>query len=521
MARAAELTTEPRARARRTQSAATAMLVAGAHGESWALLEQVQVEHAEPIVRAQAERLRVALTFIERPVDALATLAETARVLESLDPALAQVTYAEGLFLATVTHHFAPPGLAQQLATAALASLAPGESSVPADLIRALAARVSGDVATAVHHMRLVVPRLAPPHAPRTLPLASAIGGMFAMELLDLEAYTRFTDEHAADQRSRGALVLLRATVQGQAGHEFVDGRFDRAAALFAEAGEISRSIGYSGAVWSLMTDQLLGVWRGDEAASRPELDRLLSFAVSDLRSAFWEVAARHASAVLDISLGRYAEALEVAWPVFETAPGLSGRILPDIVEAAHRCGEDDRAAAARDRLGELAEAAGTPWAAGLHARCVALLAGDDAEPHFQRALSVLGSLPVRTDLARTHLVYGEWLRRQHRRKDARAQLGRAHTAFEEMGAPHFARRAARELAATGATVRRRAVPTGSELTPQEEAIARLAAGSATNREIAASLFLSASTVDYHLRKVYRKLGVDSRRKLADALGHR
>jgi DNA-binding CsgD family transcriptional regulator len=520
--RAAELTSDPRLRARRTQSAVTALLVAGAHGEAKALLERVDVEQAEPLVQAQAQRLRAVLSFIERPVDALATLAETAQNLEKLDPQLSQVTYAEGLFLATVTDQFAPPGLVEGLAASALSSLSPGESSVFADVIRALALRLNGDFSAAVPHMRSTVRRLSQGNAPKNFPLSIAIGGMLTMELLDLDAYRRFMDDHATDHRSRGALDLLRSSVQAQASYEIFDGRFDRAGVLFAEAIEITRSIGRGGAAWGLLTNQMVGVWRDDEATCRSDLDTLLTFAVTEVRSAFWEAAARHALAVLENSLGNYAAALDAAWPVFEHDPVYSGRLYAEIVEAAHRCGEDAAAAAALARLGTRAEASGTPWAVGLHARSLAHVAVDDAEPHFLRALSVLGTVPLRTEVARTHLLFGEWLRRQNRRKNARAELVAAHDLFVEMGAPRFAARAARELAATGATVRRRIAATDNEpLTPQEKAIAVLAAGSATNREIAASLFLSASTVDYHLRKVYRKLGVDSRRKLAAALDER
>ena len=518
--RAAELTADPRVRARRTQSAATALLVAGAHGEAHELLDQVQSEYAEPLVQAQAQRLRAVLTFIDGPMNALETLAETAERLAALDPQLSQVTYAEGLFLATVTGQFAPPRLVERLAASALSSLGPDESSVFADVIRALAWRLAGDFSTAVPFMRSTLRRLSPDDAPKTFPLSIAIGGMLAMELLDLDAYRRFVDAHAAEQRSRGALEVLRTSVQAQANYEVFDGRFDTAAALFAEAREISRSIGHSGAAWDLMTTQLLDVWRGDEESCRTELRDLLSFAVTELRSAFWESAARHALAVLENSVGNYAAALEAAWPVFDQDPVYGDRTCVEIVEAAHRCGQDAPVTAALARLGERAEAYGTPWAIGLHARSVAVAAGDDAEPHFLRAVDVLGTLPVRTDLARTHLLFGEWLRRQHRRKDARVELTTAHDLFVEMGAPRFAARAARELAATGATVRRRiASSDGEPLTPQEKAIAVLAAGAATNREIAANLFLSPSTVDYHLRKVYRKLGVDSRRKLAAVLG--
>ncbi|MBO3088834.1 AAA family ATPase [Cellulomonas dongxiuzhuiae] len=519
MSRAAELTSDPRDHARRTQAAADAFLVAGAPGEAAALLEQVRVEDAEPLVRAHAQRLHAALTYITRPADALATLVETAQSLEALDPELSRMTYAEALFMATTASHLAPPGLVERLATAALASLDPGESSIFADVIRALAERLLGGFARAVPAMRTALASLMQPNLPSAFTLWIGVGGMLAVELLDLETYRRFTSRLVAEQRARGAPEPLRFTLTGQAQYEFWDGRFDAAAALFAEAGEISRSIGDSSIVWSLVLNHEFRVWRDDEATSRANFETVHSLALSEVRAGYWDDSSRHALAILENSLGNYAAALAAVRPVFERDLIPGGRILVEIVEAAHRSGSDDLAAAALARLGARSQACGTAWAAGLHARSRGVVAGDDAEQHFQHALSVLAPLPVRTDVARTHLLYGEWLRRQGRRKDARVQLATAHDAFTEMGARHFAARAARELTATGATVRRRTSGTVSEpLTPQEQAIARLAAGPATNREIAAGLFLSASTVDYHLRKVYRKLGVDSRRKLAAAL---
>jgi len=192
--------------------------------------------------------------------------------------------------------------------------------------------------------------------------------------------------------------------------------------------------------------------------------------------------------------------------------------VLADLVEAADRSGHPAEAAAALRRLEERAAASGTGWARGLCTRSMALLAGDRADAHFRRALDELGGTPLRTEVARTHLLYGEWLRRQQRRRDARQQLETAHRMFVDMGAPRFAERAAQELDATGARARRRDGSSVTQLTPQEAAIARLAADQETNREIAAKLFVSVSTVDYHLRKVFRKLGVDSRHKLPEAL---
>ena len=196
---------------------------------------------------------------------------------------------------------------------------------------------------------------------------------------------------------------------------------------------------------------------------------------------------------------------------------GCGHQVLADVVEAAVRAGDPDRARAATDCLAERAPASGTPWAMGLLARCRALLAGDDAEQLYQEAIELLGSTRMAVELARAYLLYGEWLRRQKRKIDARNQLRIAHNMFADMGADAFANRARHELLATGERVRKRSVETSSDLTPQEERVAHLAAAGETNAEIAAKLFIASSTVEYHLRKIFRKLSVTSRRQLKAA----
>ena len=229
---------------------------------------------------------------------------------------------------------------------------------------------------------------------------------------------------------------------------------------------------------------------------------------------------AQYALAVLELGLGNYQAALQCALGLYEDDdPHLVNYVLPNLVEAAARCGQTGLAEAALGRLAERAPRTGTPLALGLLARSRALLAADaDAEPLYAEAIGHLEQCRARPQLARAHLLYGEWLRRQRRRRDAREQLRTAHEMFSAMGAEAFAERARVELLATGERARQRTAETEDELTPQEAQIARLVSQGDSNREIAAQLFLSPSTVDYHLRKVFRKTGVASRTQLAHTM---
>jgi DNA-binding CsgD family transcriptional regulator len=223
---------------------------------------------------------------------------------------------------------------------------------------------------------------------------------------------------------------------------------------------------------------------------------------------------------VLELGLRNYQAALNCTLVVYDDdAPLYGAVVLPDLVEAATRCDEAGPAEAALGRLAERAVASGTPLALGLLARSRALLADDaGAEPRYQEAIGYLKACRTAPQLARAHLVYGAWLRRQRRRRDAREQLRTAHDMFESMGAEAFAERARMELLATGERARQRRAQTQDDLTPQERQIARLVSEGGSNRDIAAQLFLSPSTVDYHLRKVFRKTGVTSGTQLARAM---
>jgi DNA-binding CsgD family transcriptional regulator len=238
--------------------------------------------------------------------------------------------------------------------------------------------------------------------------------------------------------------------------------------------------------------------------------------------AAVLEVFAWMGLTVLELGLGRYAEALGWGLRIYDDdPPGFGSRILPEIVEAGGRGGDHAAAHAALDRLTDRATASGTPWALGMLARSRALLARDgDAEALYREAIVLLAGTSVRTELARAHLLYGEWLRRRKRRRDAQGQLRSACGMFDAMGAAAFADRTRAELLAAGDSPRQPAERVGPDLTPQETQVSRLAAAGATNAEIATRLFVTTSTVEYHLGKVFRKLGITSRRQLTTTLTH-
>ena len=229
----------------------------------------------------------------------------------------------------------------------------------------------------------------------------------------------------------------------------------------------------------------------------------------------------RYIVAVADLFGGDYQAAASTALSVIDDDSAFTSEAsLPEMIEAAVRAGDRQAAATAYETLSERTLAAGTPWALGVRARSQALLDEDGhAEDAYLESLSQLARSRVTIELARTHLLYGQWLRRAKRRRDARQELRTAQDMFVAMGADRFAEVAGSELRATGERARARTPETTFDLTPQEAHIAGLAAGGASNNEIAAQLFLSPSTVDYHLRKVYRKLNVTSRAQLARSLG--
>ena len=340
---------------------------------------------------------------------------------------------------------------------------------------------------------------------------------VIAADLWDDECWHLVATRQVALTRQVGALSELPAALDSLATVHVISGEFATAAFLYDEVTAVCEAIGSEAA---RVGPIILGAWRGDERGTRTLIEAMISEAESRGQGAAITVA--HAfEAVLCNGLGKYEDALSAAEEAARYELEFASRkwSLVELVEAAARSGQPEIAADAVERLSECTQASGTDWALGVEARSRdSLTEGDVAEQLYREAIERLSRTRMRTDLARAQLVFGEWLRREGRRVDAREQLRAAYEAFSQFGAEAFAERARRELVATGETARKRTVETTFEATTQEALIARLASEGYTNPEIGAQLFLSPRTVEYHLHKVFTKLGIGSRRELRRAL---
>ena len=303
------------------------------------------------------------------------------------------------------------------------------------------------------------------------------------------------------------------------ASHQLSEGRFADAEVTVAEGRALSQATGYRAYLGVFALSELESLaWRGQEADARAFAGQLLRDFTEqgNVRAAYL---VHTALTWLELGLGNYQEALTGAQDSFAGQAVLEMGQVGGIIEAAIRSGDLETATAALEAFAPLAQASETPVALGLLARGRALLANEDqAEAEYERSIEHLARSRAVPELARSRLLYGEWLRRQRRRRDAREQLHSAWQMFDTLGMEAFAERARAELLATGEHARKRSTETREVLTPQESQIARLAGEGASNQEIAARLFISASTVEYHLRKVFRKFGVTGRVQLAQVL---
>jgi DNA-binding CsgD family transcriptional regulator len=517
--RAAELTPDPRRRAQRALAAAQSKHQAGASDAALQLLAMAEGGPLDDLERVRAELLRAQIAFATtRGRDAPPLLLAAAKRLEPLDATLARETYLDAFAAALSADRLALGVNSRDVATAVLA--ADWEPSTRACdlLLDGLALRHAEGCAPAAGALKVALRAfreepLSEDDELRWLWLACHV----AREIGDDEAWDALTARQLELARQAGAFSLLPVALDNRFSLELLAGRIAVAKSLAAEADAVVEA---AGSHLVRRTGIALASWHGHDAEARA-LTEARREDVVGRGEGIWLTANDWGTAVLYNALGRYDDALAVLEPAAENpdATGLSMWVAAEIVEAAIRSGKAERAVAPLARLTEIAEANGTEWALGLRAARAAMLAeGEHAERLYREAIERLSRTRIRVALARAHLLYGEWLRRENRRVDAREHLRVAHEMFGEMGNEPYAERARRELLATGETVRKRTVETLDELTPQETQIGRMAADGFTNPEIGAQLFLSPRTVEWHLRKVFTKLGISSRRQLRSAL---
>ncbi|MFC5666081.1 AAA family ATPase [Kitasatospora misakiensis] len=521
--RAAELTPDPADRAGRALAAAHAKYQAGGYDTARELLDAAALGPLDERRLAQAELLRGRIVFASQNAgSALPVLVRAAGRLEALDTGLAQQTYRDALHAALIIDR-PPSGAAlADIARAALAA-PPGPPPERHDLLlRGLAAMtVDGYRAGAPTVLRalgaLCTEEVSAEEGLGWFPLAARM----AFNVWDFDSNTVLSARLVELARGTGALSVLPSALLQLVSNRVLAGELDHADALIAEARAIGEATGsrYLAHYASLVTEP----WRGREAEVLKATDAMARDAGGPHCGRPDEVpgSGEWAKAALYNGLGRYEEACAAAERAAERLQelGLAIRSTVELVEAAARSGRPARAAEAAHRVAELARASGTDWALGTSAMVRAQVnAGAAAEALHREAVERLGRTGVRITHARAHLLYGEWLRRENRRADAREHLGTAYRVLSRIGVEGFAERAWRELRATGATAPRRPTESRTGLTAQETQIARLAGGGMTNPEIGAQLFLSPHTVEWHLRKVYTKLGVTSRKQLGGAL---
>jgi DNA-binding CsgD family transcriptional regulator len=521
--RAATLTPEPNRRAQRLLACARAKRAAGALKAAQGLLVAVAAGPPDPLRIAEVEHLRGLIAFVQRRAsDGARLLLSAARRLEPLNAPLSRETHLEALGAAIWAGDLDHPG--GVLAAAEAARAAPPGPDPPRAvdlLLDALALRLTEGYAAAApllsRALELSLALDITNEVDRWRWLASGrASASVALELWDAEASHALATVQAQFARDTGAPVHLQYALNFLATTHLLAGELTMAARLVEEDRLIAEVTGNPPAGYAAM---MLGAWQGQEPAASELIEATVRVATARGQGRMASLAA-YASSVLANGLGRHDIARDTAWRAFKRDQiGIGPLVVPELAEAAARTGDLALVRAARQWLSERTRVTPSEWALGIQARVRALLSqGDAAERCYRESITRLGRTRVRIELARARLLYGEWLRREGRRVDAREQLRTAHDMLAMMGIEAFAERARRELQATGETARKRTVETRADLTAQEAVIAQLARDGLSNPEIGARLFISARTVEWHLRKVFAKLGVNSRRQLREAL---
>ena len=516
---AAALTPEPVTRTQRLVAAARAKRDAGALDAALELLVAVDASSVDSLQAAEIEELRGEIAFDQRRVgEAARLLVSAARRFDSLDAGLARTTHLKALGAGMWA---APGGLLEAAEAARAAPPGPEPPRTVDLLVDAFAIRVTeGCVAAAPALRRALDAVLAlevDSDIGRWLWLTGArAGAVTALELWDAEAWHALANRQVQVARNMGALVALQFALQYLARTHLLTGDLAAAAQAIEEERTIAEATGTAPVAYTNMT---LAAWRGQQELAFELIERQVGEASERGIGRIMHFAT-YAESVLYNGIGRYDAALDAARKAFEHDQlGYTPFTVPELAEAASRTGETALVKAALERMSDETAVVSSDWALGIYARVCALAnEGEDAERFYRESIERLSRTRVRVELARSRLLFGEWLRREGRRVDAREQLRVAREALLAMGADGFAERARHELLATGEKVRKRRDDTRDELTPQEHHIARLARDGLTNPEIGAELFLSPRTVEWHLKKVFTKLGISSRRALRDAL---
>jgi DNA-binding CsgD family transcriptional regulator len=521
--RSAALTPDRGRRAQRALAAAHAKHQAGAYASALELLATAESGPLDEFQRARADLLRGQIAFASRRgSDAPPLLLKAAKSLERLDAGLARQTYLEALFAALYAGRLALGDGVRDVAQAARAAPPPPQP------VRALDLLLDG--------LTLVITDGYPVGAPMLKQAVSAfcslnVGGEEGLPWLwqacqgagllwDYGSWDLLSARRIKLARDTGALTALPFAATTRAGVHLWAGEFTVAASLVAEVESVAEATGSIVAPYSALA---LAAFRGREAEATGLIEASTKAAERQgegegLTFVHW------ATAMLCNGLGRYQEALAAAQQASKDSPAdlFANWVIAELIEAATRSGAPERAAGALQRLSAIARASGSDWALGVEARSRALVSdSENAETHYREAIDRLGRARLRVELARAYLLYGEWLRRANRRLEAREQLRTAHQMLTAMGAEAFAERAARDLRATGERVRKRTADAPAQLTAREAQIATLASEGLTNPEIAAQLFMSPRTVEYHLSKVFIKLAIGSRNQLRGALASR
>ena len=519
--RSVALTLDPALRVERALAAAQAGFQAGDFDAALGLVASAESGSPSELQRARVDLLRGRIASATNAGgEAPAMLLRAAKRLEPLDATLARGTYLDAWGAALFAGRLADAGGSLlDVSRAARAAPRPTNGAGPCDLLlEGLAALITeGRAAGAPRLRRAVLGFLGDEISAEQWFQWGVLASSAAVSLWDFESWDALSTRQIELARGAGALTVLSIALNGQGLIATWRGEFETAASLSAEDEALKDATGIRIAPYGAM---LLAAYQGRAEEASTLTEATITDAIARGEGLGIELA-QWTTAVLDNGLGRYEDALTAAKQASEETPEpfISAWALPELIEAAVRSGKTRLAGDALQRFAETASAGNADWAVGIETRSRALLSeGEVAEDLYLEAIDRLGRTRLRPELARAQLLYGEWLRRENRRVDARQQLRDAYDTFASMGADGFADRAQRELLATGERVRKRTAETRDELTPQEEQIARLARDGLSNPEIGARLFISPRTVEWHLHKVFDKLGISSRKALHDAL---